>query len=115
MFKTRLEVSYQPPKISSQVSVRVDLACKKKADGIRRLWEAIARERGDLKTDDKDNPETTVEMAHVWRQLLERVVDEELSQLTNGRGIPPTEDVKAWADLEKSVVASYLADRKSKK
>ncbi len=115
MLNMRPEVSYQPPPRSAQVSVRVDLACKKKAEGIRRLWEAIARERGDLKTDDAKEPETTVETAHVWRKLMERAVDEELSQLTGGKSLPDEDDDASWIALEKSVVATYAAARKSKK
>lgn len=115
MLKARIDpMSYQPPKISSQVSVRVDLAYKKKAEGIRKCWEEIARVKGDLKTDDEKNPEVEVEIAHVWRELLESKVDEEVAQLTNGKGFPPLEDEKAWNELLRSVPTSYAKSKLSR-
>ncbi len=99
-------VSYKPPKISSQVSIRVDLTYKKKAEGIRRCWEEIARAKGDLETDDEKKPEATVEIAHVWRELLEEAVDKEVAFLTGGRGFPVADDKEAWRDLLKSIPVS---------
>lgn len=115
MLKIRDEMAYQPPKISSQVSVRVDLAYKKKAEGIRRCWEEIARVKGDLKTDDEKHPETKVEIAHVWRELLESKIDEEVASLTGGSAFPPAEDAAAWTELLKSIAASHALVRKQKK
>lgn len=90
-------MGYQPPKISSQVSVRIAVAYKNKGEGIRRCWEETARERGELADD--EGKEVKLEIAHVWRSLMEQKIDEEVAKLTGGQGFPPSDDKKAWTEL----------------
>ncbi len=97
-------VGYKAPKISAQVSVRVDQAYKRKAEGIRRCWEEIARAKGDLQTEGK---EAEVDMAHVWRELLEEAVDKEVAFLTGGKGFPRDDDAASWRELLKTIPASH--------
>lgn len=98
-------MSYTPPKSPSQVSIRVDNAYKRKAEGIRRIWAEIAKAKGeDVGVDDAGKiKHIETEIAHVWRSLLEAKVDEEVSSLTEGAGFPPLEDEQAWTAVLKKI------------
>lgn len=104
-------MSYQAPKIPSQVSVRVDVAMRNKAEGIRRCWNAIAHARAE-DLDDEGN-EVEIEPAHVYRSCLEQRLDEETATLTGGQGFPRLDDEKAWEQLLKAVVVG-VANAKPK-
>ncbi len=96
-------MSYQPAKIASQVSIRVDVAMRAKAEGIRRLWQAIAAAKGE-NLDDEGNP-VEMEVAHVWRSLLEQRLDEEVASFVGELGFPRLDDEKAWDALARKVTA----------
>ena len=92
-------MSYTPPKISAQVSVRIAVAYKAKAEGIRRCWEETARSRRSEGTD----VEQKSTIAHVGRSLLEQKVDdEEIANLTGGSNLPELDDKAAWDELREA-------------
>ncbi len=99
-------MAYQAPRISSQVSVRVDVAMRNKAEGVRKCWEAISRAKGE-NLDDKGE-EVPMEVAHVWRSLLEQRLDHEVAEFTGGLGFPRLDDKQAWDALLKTVAANAL-------
>ncbi len=110
-------MTYTPPKSPSQVSIRVDNAYKRKAEGIRRCWAELARLRGDDKVakDDGTFEHVETDLAHVWRTMLEAKVDEEVAALIgDGVAFPPLEDEKAWADLYVKIASGHAKSKQSK-
>lgn len=105
-------MGYEPPKISSQVSIRIALAYKAKGEGIRRAWDETAAARGE--NIDEDGKAVELEIAHVWRTLLEQKVDEEVAKLTGGAGFPALDDEKAWAELRAKIRAGVLKAKSSR-
>ncbi len=103
-------MAYSPPKIPSQVSVRVDMAMRNQAEGIRRCWQAIARTKGENLDDDGN--EVEIEPSHVWRSLLEQRLDEETASFTGGASFPRLDDKKAWDELLEAVVAEVVGKHK---
>lgn len=105
-------MSYTRPKIPTQVSLRIDLSYKTKGEGVRRVWEETARARDELK-DDEGN-EVELEISHVWRELLQQKLDEEVTKLTGGAGFPALDDKKAWAELLATVRESVAKAKNSR-
>lgn len=96
-------MGYTPPKITTQVSFRVEVTVKDKLLQVRRAWEAIAKARG-------DDPEQ-IDDAHVGRSLLGRVVDEEIADLTSGSSLPELDDEQGWAEFDKAVAKGHAKSK----
>jgi len=105
-------MGYQGPKITAPVSFRIALPAKQKADGLRKVWDAIAAAKGE-NLDDKGKA-VPLDISHVFRTVLERGLDEEVAQITGGKGFPPADDEKAWAELLRSVTTSLKSASKSR-
>jgi hypothetical protein len=104
-------LSYTAPKITATVSFRIALPAKQKAEAIRRIWNRIATEKGD--NVDDDGKEVELDPSHIYRSVLEKGIDLELSShLPAGESVPSLDDAKAWDALLDAVAAGVAKSKK---